>query len=341
MRSRSLFIPSFLTSVLVLLSSSFNYAQEATNRKPLNLIVPNGKGRIIIPAPDNEVHWQGVTLYDQGTRPVFLTKNVSKNLVVSYALFPNETGSSSPAICRDDVVSAGTRSLSPSPGVADIKQVKKADHAPISGQQIATGSFFVSSVAGAEVEQQNLYAVAASPTLCAEIHISKALFKPVDEPLLAAQVEALTFDPDYTPSMMDYFTLGSIFYNVTKSFESAAVYYQRALDTLPSDSPLKLRRVITDQLAMSYGISGQIKQSRAVNEDAIRTDPDYPLYYYNLACADAEQGDAANARIHLQQAFDRKANTIPGEKLPDPTQDDSILKLKKNKEFWTFVQNLK
>ena len=63
------------------------------------------------------------------------------------------------------------------------------------------------------------------------------------------------------------------------------------------------------------------------------TDPDYPLYYYNLACADAEQGKAADAKLHLQQAFDRKANTIPVEKLPDPTQDDSILKLKINKEF--------
>jgi hypothetical protein len=341
MRSRNLLLPSILISVLVLNASFSSYAQQTTNRKPLNLVVPNGKGRIIIPAPSDDVQWQGVNLYDQGMRPVFLTKNVSKNLIVSYALFPNKTGSSSPGICRDDVVSAGTRSLSPSLGLADIKQVKRTDHAPLSGQQIAVGSFFVSSLAGADVKQQNLYAVAASPTLCAEIHISKAPFQPTDEPLLTAQAETFTFEPDYTPSMMDYFTLGSIFFNVTKSFESAAIYYQRALDTLPSNSPLKLRRVITDQLAMSYGISGQIKQSRALNEDAIRTDPDYRLYYYNLACADAEQGKAADAKLHLQKAFDRKANTIPGEKLPDRTQDDSILKLKKNKEFWAFVQNLK
>ncbi|HXC97386.1 MAG TPA: hypothetical protein VNU92_16915 [Edaphobacter sp.] len=92
---------------------------------------------------------------------------------------------------------------------------------------------------------------------------------------------------------------------------------------------------------MSNGISGQIKQSRAVNESAIKADPDYPLYYYNLACADAEQGHAADAKLHLQQAFDRKANLIPGEKLPDPTKDDSILKLRKNKEFWAFVEALK
>ena len=135
-------------------------------------------------------------------------------------------------------------------------------------------------------------------------------------------------------------TLGSIFFRVTKSFDAAAAYYQRALDTAPADTPINYKRFIVDQLTMSYGMSGQIKKSRAVNEAAIQTDPDYPLYYYNLACADAEQGKAADAKTHLQQAFDRRANTLKGETLPDPTKDDSILKLKKDKAFWTFVESL-
>jgi tetratricopeptide (TPR) repeat protein len=156
-----------------------------------------------------------------------------------------------------------------------------------------------------------------------------------------AQLAAFTFDPDYTPTTQDYFALGTILYRVKKSYASAATYYQRALDTLPSDAPINVRRVIVDQLSMSYGQSAQLKLSRDVNEAAIKSDPDYPLYYYNLACADAEQGNAKDAQLHLQQAFDRKANTIPGEKIPDPTQDDSILKLKKNAAFWTFVQTLK
>jgi hypothetical protein len=32
---------------------------------------------------------------------------------------------------------------------------------------------------------------------------------------------------------------------------------------------------------------------------------------------------------------------ITGEKFPDPTTDDSILRLKKNKEFWAFIESLK
>jgi hypothetical protein len=316
-------------------------AQQTQSHAPLNLVVPNGKGRIIIPAAANGIQWQTVNLYDQGVRPVFQITNKSNDVVISYALFPNKTGSSSPNICRDDIVSAATRGLSQVPGMSDIKQIKKTDHAPINGQQIALGSYFVNSIAGGEVKQQNMFIVAAGPTLCAEMHISKTPFQSSDDALLTTQAETFTFDPYYTPSAEDYFTLGSIFYNVTKSYESAAVYYQRALDTLPPNVSLKIKRVLTDQLAMSYGISGQIKESRAINEAAIKADPDYPLYYYNLACADAEQHKAADAKLHLQQAFERKANTLPNEYLPDPTQDDSILKLKKDKEFWAFVQTLK
>jgi hypothetical protein len=110
---------------------------------------------------------------------------------------------------------------------------------------------------------------------------------------------------------------------------------------MPKNADITMRRFAIDQLVMSLGMSGNLNLSRKYAQMGIETDPDYPLNYYNLACADAEQGKEADAKLHLQQAFDRKANTLPGEKMPDPTQDDSIQKLKKNKEFWGFVQTLK
>lgn len=316
------------------------YGQQANARKPINLVMPTGTGRIVIPAQD-DLQWQTINLFDAGTRPVFQLKDTTSKVDISYVLFPNKTGSASPDICRDDVLNAAIHGLSPMPGMSDIKQVKKADHTPVNGTPLATASFFVASMADAKVAQQNLFGISASSTTCAEIHISMTPYKPTDEPVMTAQLEAFTFEPDYIPSAQDYFTLGTIFYNVVRSYESAAFYYQRALDTLPTNTSLSTRRLITDQLSMSYGISGQLKQSREINETAIKTDPDYPFYYYNLACADAEQHKAPDAKLHLQQAFDRKANTLQGEKLPDPTQDDSILKLKKDKEFWAFVQTLK
>jgi len=81
-----------------------------------------------------------------------------------------------------------------------------------------------------------------------------------------------------------------------------------------------------DQLVMSYGISGQLKKTHTVLDQAIRQDPDYPLNYYNLACAFAEEGDKAQMLKNLDLAFERKANMLKGEQIPDPRTDSSFQK---------------
>lgn len=91
---------------------------------------------------------------------------------------------------------------------------------------------------------------------------------------------------------------------------------------------------------MALGMSGNLKDSRAVNQAAIDKDPTYPLYYYNLACADAESGNPSDARPHLRQAFDRRANTVKGESFPDPTADDSLKKLSADKDFWNLATSI-
>ena len=100
------------------------------------------------------------------------------------------------------------------------------------------------------------------------------------------------------------------------------------------------RRVMKDQAGMSYGMVGELAKARTIFEKGIADDPSYPLNYYNLACADAGEKNLSEAKRHLQQAFDRKANVIPGEKMPVPTEDDSFLPYKENREFWSFLQGL-
>ena len=77
-----------------------------------------------------------------------------------------------------------------------------------------------------------------------------------------------------------------------------------------------------------------------MNEAAIAKDPEYPLYYYNLSCADAEAGDPKAARTHLQLAFDRRSHMLKGETFPDPTEDDSLQKLRKDDAFWSLAQQV-
>jgi hypothetical protein len=178
----------------------------------------------------------------------------------------------------------------------------------------------------------------ANNGLCADIEISGANSTMIEAN--ASLLDTLVFDPARQPDFFAKFRYATVLFDHQMVAAAAPVYAESLalLHGVPEEQ--KWRRVATDQASMSYGMAGDLKTSRAINEAAIAKDPGYPLYYYNLACADAEAGDAAAARIHLQQASDRRANVLQGETFPDPARDDSILKLKKNAAFWAFVQSL-
>jgi tetratricopeptide (TPR) repeat protein len=181
-----------------------------------------------------------------------------------------------------------------------------------------------------------LFGFAGNSKTCAEIHISGVAGTPAENTAMDAILAGFHPDLTYQPDTEDYFLLASLLFKNSPGL--AAPYYKSSLDAMPNDPKfLAPRRIATDQLVMSLGMSGDLKDSRAVAKMAIASDPDYPLNYYNLACADAEQGNTTDAKVHLQQAFDRRVNVLKGESMPDPTKDDSILKLKKDKAFWSFV----
>jgi hypothetical protein len=164
-----------------------------------------------------------------------------------------------------------------------------------------------------------------------------------DENALRGIFSSYQLDPTYVPKFSDAFIYGQILYNSHK-YAAAASIFELALAKLrehPEGDVKTMTRVVTDQAGMAYGISGNISKSREIFEKAIGGDPDYPIYYYNLACGDAAEKNLAAARVHLQQAFDRKANVLQGETIPDPTKDDSFLPYRDNKEFWTFLETLR
>jgi hypothetical protein len=183
----------------------------------------------------------------------------------------------------------------------------------------------------------------AHEDLCADLLFTeaqpptKAAF-PMDRTKLI--LNSLTFDPDAEPTFREAFSYATVEWD-QHHVEGAAKAYASALKLVDSsDDPTKWRRVTTDQLSMALGMSGDLKASRAVNQAAIEKDPTYPLYYYDLACADAESGDPGAARVHLQQAFDRRADFLTGESFPDPTADDSLKKLITDKNFWDLAKSI-
>ena len=125
-------------------------------------------------------------------------------------------------------------------------------------------------------------------------------------------------------------------------YAEAAVFFQKARDLQKSGNELSSvqSRILTDQLVMSYGITGELKKAHALLDEAIGKDPDYPMNYYNRACAYAEEGDKPRALVNLQLAFDRRANILSGEQMPDPRADSSFQKYARDRDFVSLMKKL-
>jgi tetratricopeptide (TPR) repeat protein len=303
------------------------YAQDHAE-KSLMLVTWFGQGAIQLP---NEKNWklEMLNVYDDGRRPVAQYSQSELQLVASFILFENLSGNPTAQGCRKDAID---------PIIAhDAKLISNrvdSDAKNNADETLATTSYLVDILGGHH--QHHLFGFAGDAKTCAEIHISSVVETYAEGE--AMQSVFANFHPDlsYQPKTEDYFRLASILFKSTPAL--AAPYYQASLATMSNDPNYTTpRRVATDQLVMALGMSGDMKASRDVAEKAIVVDPDYPINYYNLACIDAEQGDAAAAKLHLQQAFDRRSHVLKGESMPDPTKDDSILKLKSNAPFWSFV----
>jgi hypothetical protein len=176
---------------------------------------------------------------------------------------------------------------------------------------------------------------------CASIEFTGEEPVHMNNPALTPIFSSMRFVPGYAPQFKDVFLYGMISYE-KQDFKNAAPYLEQAIGLAAGTTePFKWLRVATDNAGMAYGISGNTKAARNIFQAAIAKDPDYPMYYYNLACADASEKNLEAAKKHLQQAFERKANVIAGESLPDPKTDDSFTPYKADAEFWKFVSGLK
>lgn len=309
--------------------------QQGAASKSLMLVTWFGPGAIALPSGQD---WKPemLTVYDDGRRPVAQYTKGGSGLTVSFILFENLSGTPSSQGCRDDAIAPIVKH--------DAKLISKRADEEVrnaAGEMLATTTYLIDMLqsGGSGPRQNNLFGFDGNAKTCAEIHISSVGETPAEADAMKAILADFHPDLTYQPKAIDYFRLASLLFKNSPGL--AAPYYKSSLDALPNDpSNFTPRRVATDQLVMSLGMSGALKESRVVAQRAVAADPDYPLNYYNLACIDAEEGNATDAKTHLKQAFDRRANVIKGEAMPDPTKDDSILKLKKDKEFWAFVSTL-
>ncbi len=220
---------------------------------------------------------------------------------------------------------------------------------------IARVEFIVPEFRGVKVQQKDMHAYLGSGDLCAEIHLSKAGFNPEDSKLFEDVLASVKLLPEVsfpeaqsqkpTPSLDHdssyYFGQGSKFY-LQQNYSKAAEYYEKTLDLEKQNRTLSKDyfRVLVDNLGMSYGIGGKLPQAKATFEYGLTQDPEYPMFFYNLACTYGEMDKMNDALTQLRQAYKYKANSIPGETVPDPLKDDSFRHFIGKEEFVSAVHEM-
>jgi tetratricopeptide (TPR) repeat protein len=273
-------------------------------------------------------------------RRYFLAENTKTRIVVSVFLEAAKAAVQ-PGECKHSLEEKLKRNSSLASG-----SLKSVAYRESGEMQIL--EFTLPELDGAPTNQKNIFGCLSKDGVFVDIHISKVFFKAADQPLLDALLQSFHFVPweaTNTPvpagNSLRLFQEGSRYF-IAHQYREAIAPYQKAFEIEKNTPTLdkNLWRVLIDNLSISYGIAGDLTSARDALTYGVSKDPDYPLFYYNLACVTAEKGDLPDTENYLKLAFERRGNLIPGETFPDARVDDSFQKLLLQKEFRQFLASL-
>jgi hypothetical protein len=334
---------NFLTVVFLCAAfSASTYARQSDPSKSLEVSLPSLPWGLVFDAPGFTQHISEI----QGRRRYFLADNDTNGFAVSVFLEPTTTPPP-PEECERSLKATASRNATSTTPLQGVRYRKNGD------MQIL--EYTLPESGGIPLKQRNIFACIPKDDAYIDIHVSKALFTDADQAVVdkllqsfhivshdssAAAISTTGGSADSGASLQ-LFLKGSRAFKDDKYQESVALY-QQALD-LEKASP-KLEKnlwfVLVDNLAMAYGITGNLAASKATAQYGISKDLDYPVFYYNLACAAAGEDNIAETKKFLKLASDRRNNVISGEKLPDARTDDSFTTFMKDPDFRAFVSAL-
>jgi tetratricopeptide (TPR) repeat protein len=189
----------------------------------------------------------------------------------------------------------------------------------------STREYLIPDFQGQPIHQKNVFGYTVSGDMGLDFHISKSSYSAADDKFFDLLISGVRVIHDYKPDSRTEFGYGSIFY-MHQDWTRASVHFERSLQLERQNRALSstLWNVLVDNLGMAYGMSGEISKAKATFEYGIQENPTYPMFRYNLACADSELGDLDGALDQLKLAFQYKSHSNPGEGIPDPAKDDSF-----------------
>ena len=309
---------SYLSLPVVLFSlCSSTWAQDAST---VSLSLPDIQWSLNVALPGFELKQKELAQNGEATR--FLADNPDSGVIIS-AFLEKAPHSGDSKECRSYYWERAKDSPLKKVG---IRKYELSDFAVV--------EFFVPEYQGMEVNQKNINAYLAVDGYWIDIHISKTNYQDSDETYFRSILDNVSIDRNYTPSAYENFTYGNLFYQ-QHQYKRAIPFYEKSLAQEKRHATLDRDyfKVLLDLLGISYGVSGDLEKSKEVLQWAITQEPEYPLFYYNLACAHAELDNMPAAIANLRKAYQYRNNVLEGETLPDPTADSSFSRFMTNKTF--------
>ncbi len=313
--------------------------QDGKSKESVRVSFPGKNWEIVVDSPGFAVETQGAK---SDGREYLLANNSKTGIELSVTLEESKDGADSktcPEFLRKRVDALSEL------GVKDVK--------PSEINSMAVIEYLLPNPGGVPLHQKNFVLCTAKEDVYVDVHLSKVQFQQSDEALFLDVLAQLHISdraasPASKPegdagvrTSSDYFAEGGRYY-VANDFKGAIGPYEQALVLEKQQRQLTKNywRVLVDNLGMAYGITGDLKRSEETFNYGISQDPDYPMFYYNLGCVAAERNDMDKAMDFLRKAFALKANSIPGEGMPDPRQDDSFQRFMSNAQFRKLADSL-
>lgn len=329
-------------SCFALLTAAFPLSAQSVQEKPkdgLNISFPGRNWEVTVDAPGFAVELDGPK---PDGRQYLLANNSKTGLVLSLTL-EKTNGPADPSTCPG-YLKKRAEALS-GVGAKDVK--------PSQVNSMDVIEYLIPGTAGIPLRQKNFVLCSAKDDVFIDVHLSKTQFQPSDEGLFLDVLSRVRVVDRSAPSAsapgggansgtsLQYFADGSRSYSAG-DLKNSIGPYEKALDLEKRQRNLSQSywRVLVDNLGMAYGITGDLERAEATFDYGLSQDPDYPMFYYNLGCVAAERGDMNKAMDFLAKAFARKANSIPGEEMPDPRKDDSFQRFMSNDQFRKFADKL-
>ncbi|MGZ5178746.1 MAG: tetratricopeptide repeat protein [Burkholderiales bacterium] len=150
--------------------------------------------------------------------------------------------------------------------------------------------------------------------------------------------DAIKEDPDY----IDAHSMLANLLSSTNRYSQAAQEYGRALELDAKQNKLsdEDKRRLADGQAVAYAESGDLQRAKTLYLDALKNDPDYAMYNYNLACVYAELHDLESALRYLKKAWEKRGNMPSDTPFPDPRKDSSFKEYVNDARFQDAVRNM-